>query len=154
MRKLQVGDAGSLNRARRKLLNGSEEIRYLHRLNAVDLVAKGCSCYQVARWFGEAPRTVERWVDWYRRFGCTGLRGNQNIGRPSKLSKSDLAEVKLQLARNPAELGYSGKRWTGSELAIYIRECFKVELSERQCQRLIRQSRASVEMISGTTSEA
>ncbi len=141
MRKLQVGDTSSLNKARRKLLNGSEEIRYLHRLNAVDLVAKGFSCYQVASWFGEAPRTVERWVNWYQRFGCGGLRGNQNIGRPSKLSEPDLAKIKQQLTRSPAELGYSGKRWTGNELAVYIRECFKVELSERHCQRLIRQSR-------------
>lgn len=138
MRKLEVGDRSSLISARRALLKVSEETRFMHRLNLVELVANGCSCYQVAEWFGEAPRTVERWVHQYQKLGCGGLRGNGNIGRPTKLSEPDLARIQQELKRRPVELGYSGVRWTGHELAVYVRECYKVTLSERQCQRLIR----------------
>lgn len=58
------------------------EPRFLHRLHCLLLIAEGRSCYEVARWFGEDPRTIERWVhalDWY---GIEGLREHHAGGRP------------------------------------------------------------------------
>ena len=51
----------------------SEESRYDHRLHGVLLVAYGINCCQVADVLGDAPRTVDYWV---QRFEEKEARGS------------------------------------------------------------------------------
>jgi hypothetical protein len=51
----------------------SEESRYDHRLHGVLLVAQGLTCPEVANLLGDAPRTVEYWVNSFEREGLAGL---------------------------------------------------------------------------------
>jgi len=139
MRKLQITNSDPLNEALKDLINGSEDFRYLHRIHVVSLVAKGCSCHDVAAWYELTPRTVGRWVNQYEETGCNGLRNDQNPGRPNKLSESELRTIGRDIKKSPGDLGYKGNRWKGSVLAVHVKEFFDISLSERQCQRLIKQ---------------
>ncbi len=139
MRKLQITNSTALNEILKGLVNESEELRYLHRIHVVSLVAKGCSCHDVAAWYELTIRTVERWVHQYDTTGCSGLRGDQNSGRPHKLSASELEIISRDIKKSPRDLGYKGERWKGGVLAVHLRKFFDVSLSERQCQRLIKQ---------------
>lgn len=62
MHKLNLTNAKWVRRMIHASVTASPEQRFLHRLHCVLLVAKGRSCYEVAGWFGEDLRTIERWV--------------------------------------------------------------------------------------------
>jgi transposase len=133
MRKLTVSDLGGLQEALRKAASRSGESRELHRLHQVMLVALGNSCYQVAHWFGEDPRTLERWVRRFERSGAVALRNGARSGRPGRLS-ADLGKTLRQLVA-----GYPKQKWNGRVLQDQLETRFGLTLSLRQCQRLLRQ---------------
>jgi len=72
MRRLEVADVEVMRLAVQQEITRSEDSRYDHRLHGILLISRGLSCYQVADWLGENPRTIERWV---HRFESRGLRG-------------------------------------------------------------------------------
>ncbi|MGQ0650837.1 MAG: helix-turn-helix domain-containing protein [Betaproteobacteria bacterium] len=133
MRKLTISDLGGLQEALRKAASRSGESRELHRLHQVMLVALGNSCYRVARWFGEDPRTVERWVQRFEKSGALALRNGSRSGRPPLLA-ADLTRSLPQLVA-----AYPKGKWSGRLLKEQLERRFGVALSLRQCQRLLRQ---------------
>ena len=54
-------------------INRHQDARYDHRLHGVLLVASGLSCEQVAKCFGDSPRTIANWVRRFERPGLPGL---------------------------------------------------------------------------------
>jgi len=62
MRRLEIRDADLMRIAVQEEIHRSEESRYDHRLHGVLLCCSGLSCYQVADYFGQSPRTVQQWV--------------------------------------------------------------------------------------------
>jgi transposase len=122
----------------RASLRISREQRYLHRLHCVLLVAEGRSCYEVARWFGEAPRTIERWVNALDQHGVEGLREHPSGGRPAKLGPDQTQRLMLDLAQPPRLCGYPKRSWSGALLTQHLAERYGIRLSPRQCQRLLR----------------
>lgn len=138
MRRLTLGDALALRGLIRSASRASDQQRVLHRLHCALLIAEGRSCYEVARWFGEAPRTVERWVHAFERHGIDGLQDHRAGGRPAKLSREIWQGLERDLRRPPALYGYSKRRWTGRLLTQHLQGCYGVKLGTRQCQRLLR----------------
>lgn len=139
MRKLSLSSAQWL----REMLHASVktfcEPHFLHWLHCVLLVAKGRSCYEVARWFGDDPRTIERWVHALDEYGIEGLREHHAGGRPAKLAGGQLQRLAFDLQRPPRVFGYSESRWSGKLLTQYVEGRYGVKLSARQCQRIMRQ---------------
>lgn len=119
-------------------LHRSTPMRYLHRLHAVLLVSIGRSCYEVARWFGDDPRSIERWVHAFAQSGEDGLRDHHIGGRRSRLQLQQLDALARDLAQAPAALGYHHARWSGKLIAHHVQARFGVRLSARQCLRLRR----------------
>jgi transposase len=119
----------------------SAESRYHHRLHGVLLVAQGMTCREVAKLLGDAPRSVEYWVRDFEKDGWAGLREGGRSGRPKRLSEKQLREINTALRRMPQDVGQVGKHWDGKTLAVWIAAHYRTDLSVRQCQRLIRQSR-------------
>jgi hypothetical protein len=64
----------------------SEQSRYGHRLPGVLLVAQALRCPEVAPLRGEAPRTVESWVQGFAKTARAGRREGERSGRPRRLS--------------------------------------------------------------------
>jgi transposase len=118
----------------------SEDARYDHRLHGVLLVAQGLTCPAVARVLGDAPRTVEYWVQRFEAHGFAGLAEGARPGRPPRLTDAQLAEVQQALRQTPGEAGVrAGGVWDGKTLSAFLRARFAVSLQVRQCQRLFRQ---------------
>lgn len=116
----------------------SEESRYDHRLHGVLLVAQGMSCPQAAQFLGDAPRTVEYWVQRFETQGFAGLTDGLRSGRPSRLSETQLRKVDQALRQTPRDCGLNGTLWDGKTLAAWIADQFGIQMGVRQCQRLFR----------------
>lgn len=115
----------------------SAELRRLHRLHAVLLVSLGCGSREVATWFGEAPRTIERWVRAVEQRGADGLCDKQRLGRRSRLDSEQQSLLALDLRAGPQHCGCSPARWSGKLIAQHIQRRFGLAMSPRSCLRYL-----------------
>ena len=83
MRALTIADSATMILGLQDEIRRSEESRYDHRLHGVLLVAQGMTCPEVAKLLGDAPRSVEYWVQGFERSGLAGLLGRRTI-RPAQ----------------------------------------------------------------------
>jgi transposase len=144
MRKFQDLDTESLRRSLKTEISRSAEARFLHRLHCLLLVGEGCNRSEIASWFGDDPGSVARWVRHYRAFGVQGLQDDQRSGRPGKLDIDQMKALERDLCQTPGEFAYDEPVWNGKLLAVHIKRRTEVELSVRQCQRLLQQLRPQV----------
>lgn len=114
----------------------SEDSRYDHRLHGVMLVSQGHSCYDVAKWFGHSPRSVQNWVKRFNESGFAGLQDTPRSGRPSQLSPKIRKELGKHLRQSPRELGYSQNFWDGKMLSYHFQKRYQINIGVRQCQRI------------------
>lgn len=119
-------------------INRHQDARYDHRLHGVLLVASGLSCEQVARLFGDSPRTLANWVRRFDRQGLAGLAEGNHSGRPARLSAEQLEEVRQWVRQPPAAAGLEANLWDGKSLSACVRQRYGIPLGVRQCQRLFR----------------
>lgn len=142
MHKLEVSDLAKVRAALAQALKKSQEARFFHRLHCVLLVGEGMSCYQIAAWFGKDPRTIERWV---RRFNASGAEGLREASRSGRLCTLILAQLDMlyqDLQQPPSFFGYPELVWTGRRLSAHLQAEYGVNLSVRQCRRLLYQARS------------
>jgi transposase len=139
MKPLAIADAESIILGLQDEIRRSEEARYDHRLHGVLLVAEGLTCPEVARLLGDAPRTVEYWVNSFEDKGLAGLREGERPGRPRRLSEERVQQIEAALRKTPREAGLGGTLWDGKTLAAWIEKQYGVSLGVRQCQRMFRQ---------------
>ena len=139
MRPLSIADSATIVLGLQDEIRRSEESRYDHRLHGVLLVAQGMTCPEVAKFLGDAPRTVENWVHEFEEMGLAGLLEADRSGRPRRLGEEQLQEVNRVLRRMPREAGLGGNLWDGKTLAAWIEREYGINLGVRQCQRLFRQ---------------
>jgi len=137
MKQLSINDAEEKILAIQDEIRRNEDTRYNHRLHAILLVAQGFSCLKVASMFGDAPRTVEYWVNRFNENGFDGLTEAPRTGRPSRLSSSQLEELEVVLRGEPRDYGLQGL-WDGKTLAAFIAKKWNISLGVRQCQRIFR----------------
>jgi transposase len=138
MRRLTLGSAQSIRELIQTSARTSAEQRLLHRLHCALLVAEGRSCYEVARWFGEDPRTIERWVHALDLRGAEGLKEHHAGGRPARVSSELRQRLALDLRNPPPLSGYERREWSGKLLTRHLEEHYGIKLSARQCQRMLR----------------
>lgn len=144
MHKLKPSETAPIRAALGQILLHDEQARFGHRLHVVLLVGLGFSCYEVAGWFGEHPRTIERWVTAYEAGGLAALCHHQHAGRPSLLSPPELSRLAGELHAPPATLGYPQPHWSGKLLVRHLKRCYGRDIGVRQGQRLLRELASSV----------
>lgn len=138
MRKLEVPNTNVLHSILKDTCARTSSSLLLHRMHCVLLVGKGRSCYQVGEWFGEDPRTIERWVHHYNKCGIEGLKDDRK-GRPAKVCNEQRKKLQQDIKINPDRLGYNQNGWDGKLLQTHLARRYGVQLSVRQCQRLLHQ---------------
>ena len=138
MKPLTIKDAETVILGLQDEIRRSGEARYDHRLHGVLLVAQGLSCPQVAHLLGDAPRTVEYWVQRFEKEGLSGLVEGERLGRPTRLSEAQLEEIAAVLREPPTAVGLKTNLWDGKTLSAFIQERYEVPVGVRQCQRLFR----------------
>jgi len=139
MRPLTIADSESIILGLQDEIRRSEESRYDHRLHGLLLVAQGLTCPAVAGLLGDAPRTVEYWVNSFEQRGLAGLREGERPGRPKRLSDERMRQIDVILRKPPREAGLSVNLWDGKTLATWIEQQYGLSLGVRQCQRMFRQ---------------
>ena len=140
MEKLRISDGGKLLDALKKATRDSSEVRYYHRLHCLLLVAQGHSCPKVAEWFGISSRSLERWVHDFEKNSLDGLKDTPKAGRPGRIKCTDIKALKQDLKKAPCYWGYDDTdTWHGKQLQKHLKQRYSIFLSERQCQRLLKQ---------------
>jgi transposase len=140
MKPLRIADAQTMILALQDEIRRSDESCYDHRLHGVLLVAHGLTCPQAAELLGDAPRSVEYWVNRFETNGFAGLTEQPKPGRPGRLTAAHLQKIEVALRQSPGEVGLTGANlWDGKTLAAYLHQQLGVTLGVRQCQRLFRQ---------------
>jgi transposase len=112
----------------------SEQERILHRLHSVVLVLNGLSCSETARLYGDSARSVAYWVKRFEAEGVAGLEEEQRSGRPSKLTPTQMKAVREFAAQHCR----TGELATGKTLSFFINQKFSIQLTVRQCRRILR----------------
>lgn len=143
VQKLAAPDQDALRAALAIELRRSQEARFVHRLHALLQVSLGQSCYDVARRFGENPRSVERWLHRFAASGASGLRDGYRPGRAARLSQGQRGELQRELAAPPSACKYHQPRWTGKLVARHLEESYQVTMGLRCCQRLLHEARCA-----------
>ncbi len=138
MRTLKLSASPELRRQLRHEVCRNHDSHFLHRLHCVLLISEGHSCCEVADWFGENSRTIERWVRRLQEHGVEGLKDAEHPGRPTKLTTTQLDDLWEDIESPPWAYGYRHPIWSGRLLAAYVERKFAVKLSVRQCQRLLK----------------
>jgi transposase len=138
MRKLTLVDAGSVHRAIRAASKASLDQQVIHKLHCVLLVGLGRSCQEVAGWFGDCTRSVERWVGVVNRLGVQGLTALEHGGRTTRLTTENALRVAFEVTQPPRFCGFSDDHWRGQLLMQHLKIHYGIALSLRQCQRKLR----------------
>ena len=130
-----------LRTAIRHSVQHSRDHRFLYRLFCVLLLAEGHSPQKVAEWLGEHARTLERWRKRYQEQGTEGLRDDTSPGRPPKLRPEQFNAVMHDLTRPAYLYGFSTEKWQGKVLKEHLARNYDIDISLRQCQRLLKQAK-------------
>jgi transposase len=99
------------------------------------LEGKGQAC--VARIFGVSRTTVSRWNRALQQEGVSSLRKRKATGRPSRLSKEQLAQIPEIYTAGPQQAGFPDNRWTAARMAAVIEARFGVHYDTDHVCRLM-----------------
>ncbi len=119
-----------------KEINCNPEGRYNHRLHSVMLLLRGHTSLEAAQIFGDNPRTIKHWGQQYKRYGLQGLKEAKRPGRPRKLLREYLDNIKSDLLMPTSSFGYLQGFWDGPLLKHHLEKHYNVDITVRHCQRL------------------
>lgn len=136
MRKLVLDNADQVKRGIINEISNLDNGHYIHRLDALLLIAYGRDAYEVAEMYGHSPRSIHDWIKGVNQFGLQYLIDDHKPGRPAKLSAEQLSQIRDDILHTPSELGYDQSNWNGKLLSEHILRNFGVELKVRRCQEL------------------
>jgi len=107
------------------------------RLQGLWLLRVGRTVDETAAAVGVHRRTVDRWVDWYRRGGVAGVLAHRQggQGQPRKLAPDQEAQVRAEVA--------TGRFRTALEVGAWIAATFGVRFPPRGVRSLLRRLRAA-----------
>lgn len=120
----------------KEILKGNiDDDEYRLRVFAVNMVLNGTPASQVGACAGVTKATVTNWVRAVDENGFDALHTKPRPGRPSTLSKEQYDEIDKALQKDIS--GEDFKVWNGPNLSVYIKKKYGVQVSVRQCQRLL-----------------
>ena len=137
MHRLAFTGIEAIQIALHRAVEHSAQGKYVHRLHCLLLVGAGRSCYEVAAWFGDDPRSVERWVHGFNLHGLDGLTEKAHTGRHPALGWAQMHELAVTVAMPPCDAGADAQVWSGATLQREILQRFGMQLSARHCRRLL-----------------
>jgi len=89
-------------------------------MRAADLFEQGVRPAEIARQVGVCHQIVSDWRAVWRQSGRDGLRGAGRAGRLPKLSREQLGQVEVALAKGAEANGYPNDVWTLKHVADVI----------------------------------
>ena len=104
-----------------------------HKLWSVRKVLDGFSAVRVGLMYGDSPRAVSYWVTQFKAHGRAGLESAPHPGRPSKLSATQMREVRVFAKKAQGQ----GVHVTGEALSKFIRKRHGVKITRQHCRRIL-----------------
>jgi len=108
-------------------------------MRAADLFEDGVRPAEIARQVGVSHQIVSDWRAAWRRSGRDGLRAAGRAGRLPKLSREQLAQVEVQLAKGAEANGYPNDLWTLKRVAEVIERLTGVSYHPARVWYILRQ---------------
>jgi transposase len=103
------------------------------RLRALELLAEGYRASDVARVLGVSPGAVSQWSKRARTGGAEALLRRKRLGRGSRLTAPQLAELRRVLAER-----VSDGAWTTRRVAEIIAEKWGIQYSRAHVSRILK----------------
>ncbi|MFH7836328.1 MAG: IS630 family transposase [Candidatus Aenigmatarchaeota archaeon] len=107
-----------------------KRVRVLQRLYFIKFLYEGMTVEQASQKIGVTKAVGYQWLNRWNEKGYEGLIPKFGGGKPSKLSKDQMAELKNMLK--------SRELWALNEVMSLILEKFGVVYSERQVRRILK----------------
>jgi transposase len=108
-------------------------------MQAVELFEAGVRQVDVVTQLGVSAQTASRWYRGWQTGGRDALIGAQRLGRVSRLSDAQLAEVQVALVAGPKANGFATDMWTLARVAQVIEQVTGVRYSPSQTWLILRQ---------------
>lgn len=105
---------------------------------AVELLAKGKTCPDVAELVGRSLSSVKRWKAAWKKGGIAAIAAKPHPGRTPRLSPNEMRQLEKILLRGPLAAGYSTNLWTCPRVVQVIRRQFGVKYHAAHVWRLLR----------------
>jgi len=124
--------------ALRRLASVVKDASQVRRLLAVAAVYDGMSRGEAARVGGMDRQTLRDWVHRFNEEGADGLINGKSPGRPPKLSKEQMEELRRLVEAGPDPEKDGVARWRCVDLKRVLGERFAVDLSEVSLGRVLK----------------
>jgi len=120
-----------------ELYQKEKHSRLKERYQSIFLMIEFKDCKMVAELVKRSLKTIPNWVNAFNEGGIEGIVPNKPPGRPSRLAKSQMEELKADVLTHPRKLGYEFSNWEGKSVSHHVKQKFGVELGVRRCQYLL-----------------
>jgi transposase len=124
--------------ALRRLAAQAKDADQARRLLALAAVWDGMNREEAARIGGMDRQTLRDWVHRFNEHGVQGLINAQSPGRPPKLSKEQMEELRRLVEAGPDPQKDGVARWRCVDLKRVLGERFAVDLSEVSLGRVLK----------------
>lgn len=119
---------------------------YRQRIEIMILADEGQTQTQICRVLGCSPLTARHWI-FMAKSGQAHNWKEQPIGRPKTVNDDYLNRLKELVSKSPKEFGYPFPRWTGEWLGKHLSQEFKIEVSARHINRLIKEIDVGTQLV-------
>jgi transposase len=92
---------------------------------------------EIADILGVDYETIIEWVHLYNEQGIGGIEPGRPPGRPSSLTKEQVAEVKKSVMRCPRDMGLKFSNWTVGRICRWMAGKFGVLLSDERVRQVL-----------------
>jgi transposase len=111
------------------------DVKFRDRLQIVRLAYRGRKHQDIAADLGVTPRTVQNWLNAYRRGGLDALRPRKAKGAEPTIPAALAVEVRRWVIDGPAGQGLDRANWTHAELAEHLYRTLGLRVSRSAMQR-------------------
>ncbi len=119
----------------RAIIMESAENKFIYRVAMVTLILAGMSPKMLSSLSGDSERTLQSWVQKVDKSGWSSLKAVKQEGRPSRLTKEQIAQIQDVVKENPDKYGLS--QWSGSTLSSYIKKTYNITYGISASQNLL-----------------
>jgi len=117
--------------------SGSADELERRRVRALRLLRDGLTPVEVARQLGVDRRSVRRWKAAARGRGASGVRAKPTPGRPTRLARSDLKQLRQLLLQGAQAAGLPNDLWTCPRVSWLIHKHFGVRYHQDHVGRVL-----------------
>lgn len=111
---------------------------YRRRIEIMLLADLGKSQSEICTAINCSQETARYWIS-MAKFGQAHQWNNVPIGRPKTVNAQYIERLQELVICSPHEFGYSFRRWTARWLSKHLAKEFRIEISDRHINRLLKQ---------------